>query len=101
MNRQPVIVVQCHVAHGIVQNQKYGIDPVVDPDPGLTNQEKTNERNIHSINVDDTVGIEVIQDIVGIAAEIGVENEIDVHHHESIAVINQMRDEDTMIDQKN
>lgn len=103
MNRQQVIVVRCHVVHEIVQNQKQNIELVVVPDlDHKTEIEKTDDRNIHS-NDDDTVAIEVVQDIVEavIVAEIEVENEIVVHHHESIAVINQMIEDDTMIDRKN
>lgn len=105
MTRPQVIVVRYLGVHGRVQNQKYGIDLVVDPnpDPGRMNLEKTNERNIHSINGDDTVVREVVQGIVEavIVAEIEVENETDVHRRESIAVANQMNDDDTMIDRKN
>lgn len=104
MSRPQAIVVRYHEVHVIVQNQKCGIDPNPGPGPGHMNPEKTNERNIHSINGDGTVAKEVVRDIVEvvIGAENGVENEIDVHRLESTAVVNQMNDDvHTMISRKN
>lgn len=105
MSRPQVTVARCHEVHGTVQNQKSGIDLVVDPnpDPGHMSPEKTNERNIRNIKGDETAVSEVVQDIVEavIVAEIGVENGTDGHRHERIAVVNQMTDDDTMIVRKN